>query len=79
MNDIYIRVEVIAGALLAEAAREMCETATRLGITCEAKMNGITVWARPHDDHEELARQIDKQLVSTAKFRFAGVPEKKVP
>lgn len=79
MKNIYIKVEVLPGTLLAEAAREMCELATRLGITCEAKMNGVTVWARPHDDPKELARQIDKELESAGRFRFACTAEKKVP
>lgn len=79
MKTLYIKVEVLPGTIIAEAVHEMCATANRLGLACEAKMNGVTVWARPYDDPAQLAIEVDKQLGSNGQFRFACLPNKKVP
>lgn len=54
MQSIRLKVELFAGAEIFVAASDLCELANRVGTLCEAKFNGVRLWARPGDDPAKL-------------------------
>lgn len=56
LKTFVVRVELFAGVSIEDAAAEMCQLASRIGVRVEARFNGVTLWARPGDDAVKLAK-----------------------
>lgn len=53
-DDLYLRVEVMAGADCRSAIHQMCSLASHLRVAVTAKMNGVDVHAVPFCDSKAL-------------------------
>ena len=55
MRELWLKVEVMAGTSIDDAAKEMVALANRLAVSIEADFNGVRVLATPDDDPREVA------------------------
>ena len=62
LATMQFKVELFAGVDIAVAAADLCELANRVGTLCEAKFNGVHLWARPGDDPAQLVSAWDEQM-----------------
>ena len=53
-NTLYIEVDVYGGSEIVLTCRDLCELATRMGISVWASFNGKRVLAQPDDKWEML-------------------------
>ena len=58
MKNLCLKVEVVAGAVLQDAAAELCALADKLGLLCEADFNGVAMYAMPGDSAKNLANKV---------------------
>lgn len=61
-GNLYITVEVYAGADCREAIHEMAALASHMRVNVSAKMNGVTVTAPPFCDSKALGDAWDAEL-----------------
>jgi hypothetical protein len=61
-GNLYMRVEVYAGADCREAIHEMASLASHIRVTVSAKMNGVTVSAPPFCDSKALGDAWDAEM-----------------
>lgn len=62
LKTLTLRLELFAGTDISDAARDLCQLADRVGVLCEAKFNGVILWARPSDNQQRLAESYFDQL-----------------
>ncbi len=62
LPTMQVKVELFAGTDIAAAAADLCELSNRIGTLCEAKFNGVHLWARPGDDPQLLIAAWDEQI-----------------
>ena len=74
MSALFLRVETGASpSPPEEAVRDLVRLAGRIGIWCEASINGISVLASPNDDPDALARNYGAARERRASFVSANV------
>lgn len=61
-HNLYLTVEVYAGANCREAIHEMAALASRMRVTVSAKMNGVTVTAPPDCDSDALGDEWEAEV-----------------
>jgi hypothetical protein len=62
MSSIYLEVTAVAGAHIDDVAVDLCDLATRTGITCWVEFNGIPLRATPHADHSKVVKTYRNNL-----------------
>lgn len=72
--SIILKVELIPGTDIDDAASDMCELANRVGTLVEANFNGVKLWARPGDKPLKLAEDYYIQLQSMRPSKIAQAP-----
>lgn len=59
MNFISIKVDTLAGVMDATAAGGLCCLAEKLGVRVETEFNGITMFAMPGDNWQNVIARYD--------------------
>lgn len=59
LRTMTLKVELLAGTSISDAAEDLCELADRVGVMIEARFNGVMLLARPGDDWRKLVHQYD--------------------
>ena len=62
LKGLMLRVEVLAGTDLHDAAYSICELAGRAGIRINSSFNGVVLVARPGDKYQKLIDVYRKEL-----------------
>jgi hypothetical protein len=62
LKTMTLKVELLAGTDVRDAACELCQLADRIGVLCEANFNGVKLWARPGDNPLRLAEAFHEQM-----------------
>lgn len=60
--SLYLNVEIDAGTSQTDAAQELLFFAQRVGITVQAKFNGVRMIARPSDDREAVLAEYEREV-----------------
>jgi len=68
LPTMQLKVELFAGTDIVSAVTDLCELANRVGTLCEAKFNGVHLWARPGDDPQQLVAAWDEQMKRPESF-----------
>lgn len=65
MSDILLKVEVMAGAEIGKASKQICDLAKKLGINVEFDFNGQSIIVRPDsiakDVHDKYLQYCDRK------------------
>lgn len=69
-NHLYFTVYVYPGADCRDACKQMVRLANRLGIDVDAKLNGVTVIAKPNASPVKLAALWEHAMQSDSKHKF---------
>lgn len=71
LRTFLVQVEPFAGSDVADVAMELCQLADRIGVRCEAKFNGVKLWARPGDNPLRLVDAFHRELGRDAHIKIA--------
>lgn len=62
LKTFMLKVEPFVGSDVRDVAVELCQLADRVGVRCEAGVNGVKLWARPGDNPLRLVEAFHEQL-----------------
>jgi len=65
---IHLTVKGIAGSHIDDTCRDMVELASRIQIAVECNFNGVSLYCKPGDSPEHLARRYHDALEADRKF-----------
>jgi len=71
LRTLTLKVELLAGTGIRDAACDLCELANRVGVMTEAKFNTVTLWARPGDNPLKLAEAYEISVKNGSTFKIA--------
>lgn len=71
LRTFLVQVEPFAGSDVTAVATELCQLADRIGVRCEAKFNGVKLWARPGDNPLRLVEAFDRELGRPGQHKIA--------
>ena len=71
LSSFVLRVEPFAGSDVRLVASELCQLADRIGVRCEARFNGVLLWARPGDNPLRLVDAFHEQLKGANTVKIA--------
>lgn len=71
MNNLSLRIEPFAGAVIHDCCREAMRLANALQIIVMFKFNGVDCMARPGDDPTDLVTAWDMELRGTHSHKLA--------
>lgn len=67
LKTFMLKVYPLLGSDVRDVAVELCQLADRVGVRCEADVNGVKLWARPGDNPLRLVEAFHEQLKLPAK------------
>lgn len=63
LDSFSVVVATAAGSSIERTCKQLVVLAQRLGVMVETEFNGVTVFARPHDDPKQLADRWHRNIV----------------
>lgn len=71
LKSLTLNLDLFAGVDITDAASDLCQLSSRVGVLCVADFNGVKLWARPGDNPLHLVDAYHTQLQSKFTHKIA--------